>query len=1084
MFRSHLPVEHLEIHLLGAFMVVCAGVQIASLRAPRLQALLAYLLLHRGAPQPRQRIAFLFWPETSDRQAQTNLRQLLHTFRQRIPHVDACLQVDEHTLTWRSSAPCTLDVAEFEAALATAAPRTGAARIAALEAAVAAYAGDLLPDCYDDWILAPREQLAQKFVAALEQLILLHEEQRSYAAAIAHAQRLLAYDPLHEATYRHLMRLHALNGDRAAALRVYHTCVSLLDRELAAPPSVATRETYEQLLQVDETHPTHHSPQSPFVGRAAAWQELQQCWRSVHRGGLHVVCIQGEAGIGKTRIAEELLHWARQQGIRTLHAHAFSTENNMSYAPLVDALRAPAAQPALAQIAPVWRTELARLLPELLAADPALPAPEPLTEGWQRQHLYDALLRAVTPDAQPLILLLDDLQWCDAETLDWLLYLVNHRMDARLLLVAAERSEEMTPEHPAARFLLELRRLGVLTDLPLAALDAAETALLADGVAGQKLASAHARQIYAATEGNPLFVVETVRSLDAIGATGEVVLPPKVQGVIRARLAQLSPAARDLAGVAATIGRSFSADVLAAACDRDEDAVVRGLDELWQRRIVREQGANGYDFTHDRLREVAYGELRPAERRLLHRRVAHALEVVYAADAETVSAHIARHLELGGDARGAIHYYRSAAEVALRLFAYNEAIALLRSALALVATLPASAAAIETELELQIRLCTAWAAVTSYLGREVEQAYTRALELCRQVGQTPHLFAVLWGLHEVALYRTDYQASVELAHQCLEIAEQLGDPGLLLEAHHAAWGPYFFLGEYERAFAHIHHGLHLYQHAEHEPLSVVYGVHDACACAFYESALACWQMGLLDQARAWLARSIAHTGRLTMPANLADAAAYAALVYHLLRDPAHAQATADRALSLSVERGYPYPRFLASVALGWSLAVQGEPAQGVSLARQGMAASVELGQRLHHSQLAAMLAEACLLAGHCTEALDVVDEAIASFADYRDLICAPELWLLKGEALAAAGAEADQVEACQRTALALAQELGAKTSELRAATQLARLLQRQGRPGEGLLVLTERVRWFTEGRDTPDLLAAQQLLAELTGAGA
>jgi len=1069
--------ETLRVRLLGSFAVEYGDEPVTSLRAARLQSLLAYLVLHCATPQPRQRLAFLFWPDTSDAQAQTNLRQLLHTLKQRLPNAATYLQVDDHTVTWLSNGPDLLDVTAFETAIDDAFRTNGTPRLEALERAAAAYTGDLLPGCYDDWVINLREQLSQKYIVALEQLVLLHEERRAYARAIAYAQRLLAHDPLHEATYRRLMRLLALSGDRAAALRVYHTCVAQMERELGVPPSLATREAYERLLQMDEAYLAHRSPQAPFVGRKAAWQELQNLWRSAHRGDLRVVCIQGEAGIGKTRIAEELLYWAQQQGIRTLHAHAYSTESTMSYAPLIEALRAPDAQPALAQIAPVWRTELARLLPELLTADPALPPPQPLTEGWQRQHLYDALLRAVMPSAQPLIVLLDDLQWCDTETLDWLLYLVNHRMDARLMLVATARSEEVMPDGPVARFLLEASRLEVLAQLPLGALDAAETTMLAEGVAGQKLADAQAQQIFAATEGNPLFVVETVRSLDAAaGAAGEVVLPPKVQGVIRARLAQLSPAAHHLAGVAAIIGRSFRVDVLAAASDHDEDAMVRGLDELWQRRIVREQGASGYDFTHDRLRDVAYSELRPAERRLLHRRVAHALESVYAADAETVSAHIARHLQLGGDTRGAINYYRSAAEFALRLFAYQEAIALLGSALALVPTLPVGSAAVETELELQIRLCTAWAAITNHLGKEVEQAYTRALELCRQVGHTPHLFTVLWGLHEVALYRTDYQASVELAHQCLEIAETLDDPGLMLEAHHAAWGPYYFLGQYDHAFAHMQRGLNLYRRPDHEGLSTAYGVHDACACVLYESALACWQMGLLDQARAWLARSVDHTRALTLPANLADADAYASLIYHLLREPARVQAAADRALSLSIEKGYPFPRILASVAFGWSLAMQGDLAEGVSLARKGMAAGVEQGQRLHHSQLAAMLAEACLLAGHFDEALCVAEEAMASFADYRDLLCAPELWLLKAEALTAFGADETQVEACQRTALALARQLGAKTSELRAATALARLRQRQARPAGATKELLEIYNWFTEGLDTPDLLAARAVL--------
>ncbi len=662
---------------------------------------------------------------------------------------------------------------------------------------------------------------------------------------------------------------------------------------------------------------------------------------------------------------------------------------------------------------------------------------------------------------------------------------------ARLLLIASLRGEEVDAGHPAAALLLDLHSAGFLTELSLAPLSPVETQLLARQLTGRALDAQAAQTLFTFTEGNPLFVVETLRAdptatglgqpLASLPAgTAAPLLPPRVQAVIQARLRQLSPAARDLAATAATIGRSFTYAVLAQACEQDEDTVVSSLDELWQRRIVREQGTTAYDFTHDRIRAVAYAEISPARRKLLHRRVAAALEQAYAADTDAVSAQIASHLQEGGELRGAIVYYQRAAEVALRLFAYQEAIALIEQALALVHMQPASAAASEAELELQMRLCTAWAAITSYLGKEVERAYSRALELCRQVRHTPYLFTVLWGLHEVALYRTDYQASVELAQQCLKIAEELGDPGLLLEAHHAVWGPYYFLGEFDKALAHIQQGLQLYDHPAHEALSVEYGVHDACACALYESALVYWSMGLLDQASAWLERAVAHASELTLPANIADADAYAGLVYYLLRDPVRTQAAADRSLTVSVAKGYPYTRFLSSVALGWSLAVQGNPAEGVALARQGMAASIEFGQRLHHSQLAAMLAEACLLAGHDVEALDVADEGIASFAAYRDLICAPDLWLLKGEALSRLGAPATEVEECFAAGLALARELGARVSELRAATRLAQFQQLHGRAGAGRQTLQELYARFTAGHDNPDLRAAQALLAELS----
>ncbi len=1078
----------LELKLLGDFAVTAAGAPVPGLNAPRLQELITYLVVHHGVPQPRARIAFLFWPDTSDSQAQTNLRQLLHAVRQRLPAAEAHIDFGDRTIHWRAESPAVVDLLRFKAEVARAAQVTPAERLTSLRAAVDAYGGELLPGSYSEWLLTERERLAQQYAALLEQLVDLCEERRAYAEAIACAQRLLTHDPLHERTYRVMMRLHAFTGDRAAALRVYHTCASMLMRELGVEPSPATRELYERLVSAAGAvvAPAPREASINLVGRQPEWQALQGAWRAAARGGVRCVVLCGEAGIGKTRLGEEMVSWARQQGVLAVTLHAYAASRDLAYTALVDALRSPALAPLVRRLDPVWRTELARLLPELLVEFSQLAPPEPLLERWQRQRLFEAIARVFVGDDRPVVVLVDDLQWHAGETLEWLAFLIRFRPQARVLVIAALRSDEVDTDHPAAAWLLDLRSAGLVTELTLAPLSPGETHDLVRQVARQAFDEETAQSLYRFTEGNPLFVIETLRSapdLAAVGMAGTAgpaphALSPRMEAVIQSRLSHLSPPARELAALAATIGRSFSYAVLAQACEQGEELLVRSLDELWQRRIVREQESNGYDFTHDRLRDVAYAAISPAQRKLLHRRVAGAL-VQVSADTDAVSAQIAGHLHAGGDLRGAIGYYQRAVDVALRLFAYQEAIALIDRALTLVQALPASAVTLESELELQMKLCTAWSAITSYLGKEAERAYTRALDLCRQLPQTPHLFTVLWGLHEIALYRSDYDASVELAEQCLAIAEETGDVGLRLEAHHAAWGPYYFIGEFEKAMAHMRAGLALYDRQAHEALSVEYGVHDACACALYESALASWSMGLLDQAQAWLARAVAHAQTLTMPANIADAQAYAGLLYHLLRDPQHTQAAAERALAISMEKGYPYTRFLGAVALGWSLAMQGNTAEGVALAQQGMAASIEFGQRLHHSQLAAMLAEAYILAGHPVEALDVVEEAIAAFRDYRDHLCAPDLWLLKGEALDRLGAPGDEIEACYGAGLALARQLGARVSELRAATRLARFQQRHGHATAGRKIIQPVVAWFSEGRDSVDLHTAYSLLKEL-----
>jgi len=231
----------LFIHLLGHFRLIQGTVQVAGLHTARLQSLLAYLLLRCSAPEPRQQIAFQLWPDSTEGQARTNLRNLLHQLRHALPAIDQCLSAQGHDLQWLPTIPVCLDVAQFEAALARGAPAE----------AVAMYGGDLLPDCYDEWILADRDRLQQGFALALQRLIQALEAQHDYAAAIAPARLLLQQDLLREAAYRQLMRLHALNGDRAAAVRVYHDCAAMLQRELAVAPSRLTREAYERVLAAE-----------------------------------------------------------------------------------------------------------------------------------------------------------------------------------------------------------------------------------------------------------------------------------------------------------------------------------------------------------------------------------------------------------------------------------------------------------------------------------------------------------------------------------------------------------------------------------------------------------------------------------------------------------------------------------------------------------------------------------------------------------------------------------------------------------------------------------------------------------------
>jgi DNA-binding SARP family transcriptional activator len=288
----------LRIRLLGELELRLEEAPLPPLESARAESLLAYLLLHRDAAQPRQRLAFLLWPDSTEPQARTNLRHVLHKLRRALPDADRFVDVGSRTLRWRTDAPVELDVATFEEALARAARDDGDVALAALQEAVAAYAGDLLEGSYDDWVLEQRERLRQRYLEALERLTRLHEQRGEAAQAVPYAERLLRHDPLREETYRLLMRLHDVCGNRARALRVYHACTATLERELGVEPSAATRQVYEGLLPAADEgaageEQARRAGSHGLVGRTTERTRLTELWREAERGHARLALVTG-----------------------------------------------------------------------------------------------------------------------------------------------------------------------------------------------------------------------------------------------------------------------------------------------------------------------------------------------------------------------------------------------------------------------------------------------------------------------------------------------------------------------------------------------------------------------------------------------------------------------------------------------------------------------------------------------------------------------------------------------------------------------------------------------------------------------
>lgn len=1101
-----LAMTHLRIHLLGNFWITCDDVPLPAFASPRLQSFLAYLLLHSTAPQPRQQLAFQLWPDSREAQAHSNLRKAIHHLRRALPTPEQFLQIDAQTVQWRPQVVCTVDIHEFAAKLGAADQvdmTDWAGQQAFLEEAVALYGGDLLLGCYDEWIGPERERLRQRFLTTLERLVWLSEDRRDYATAIHYAHQLLQHDPLQESAYHQMMRLHALNDDRAAALQVYHTCVTVLQRELGVEPGEALQQAHAHLLAASV--PACLRPATSLagtirlVGRQPAWQILRDAWQTARRTRVHFCLIQGEAGIGKTRLAEELLAWAARQGIVTATTRSYAAEGALAYAPVIEWLRTPALESTLATLDTVWLTEVARLLPELLVAHPTLPRPAPLTDQWQRQRLFEALARTFTGDGRSKLLVIDDLQWCDGETLAWLRYLLHFAHSDKgqlhpvtpLLIVGTARSDEIDADHPFTTLLLDLRRNDEITELTLTPLNASETAELAAQVTTTPLTAETAQAVYRQSEGNPLFVVEMVRAgmgdwrQETGGAQTGLQspisdlpsLPPKVQAVIQQRLNQLTSTARQLLGLAATIGRSFTFAMLLAVGDVPETELVQSLDELWRRGLVRAQGSNRYDFSHDRIREAVYATVSPVQRPLWHKRVAQALEVVYRDDTDEVSGQLAFHYEEAGLFERAVHWYQRAGQAARQLFAHAEAITYLESGLALLDRLPEDHQHTAQKLQLLRMLDEVVVNVYGVAPLRRTVILERVKELAIQLHDNHHLCDVLGNLSFFYQARGELQTARQLAQEHLLLVQQTEDP-------------------IQRALAHLRFGtvtmsVGAFQDANHA-LELARSFLDKCATPlryefiwkqqsshidrFWLNIL--WIVGFPERAQDVTQRMLKLAVELG-PRDRSNIPFFAAMLYRNLKLKQPLIQQTEQLTQLGQEYSMRLAEQSGTVFQGWILAHQGDLSAGIALTQRGVDSFRRVGQTIFQTHRLAMLAEMHLTANQFQEAQLVLEEAFFISREKGEHFWDVELYRLQGDLCLAQNRADIQAEHAYLQAIVVAQQQSAKSLELRATMALCRLWQRQGKCAEAHALLAAIYGWFTEGFDTADLQEAKALLAEL-----
>ena len=713
----------LAVSLLGTPTLTLDKQQLA-LRRRKSRAILYYLAAHRN-PLTREQLLALFWPDLDRPAAQQTLRTTLHGLRKAL---GSHLLVDENILSLASDTD--IDVRRFEAGL-----QSPLADLQSLGSHLTLYRGEFLegftlPDtaAFDDWAAIEREHYRRLAVRGLTTLSQLHEAYGNFGAALEAIDRALAFDALQEDVQRAAIRLHYLAGDRPGAIRRYDSLRKLLDEEMGVPPMAETRAVYDSII--NDTLQTPNSAQRlpppspqplslssvvpaqgsrgdviyqlPFSGRSAELQTLGNLTTS-HKFAL----LEGEPGIGKTRLAEEFIN-TTPSGALALVGSAHELEQSLPYQPVIEALRGlltradwRALQTAIhAMLPPVWLAEVARLLPELDAVTAPQPASMPADESrlWEGLHQFLVTIAA----QQPIIFFIDDLQWADTSTLALLGYLTR-QVSAPIFFLASTRP--VPPRSPLASLLQTLTREDRLFRLRLSQLDAAHITTIVHKLGTQ---SQH-REVLSdwlirSSEGNPYVLAELVRHARDSGLitadgpvnlsafSGSPIVPQSIYTVIQARLNRLSEAARRVLDAAVVVGREFEFEVVDRAAGLSESAALDALDELLAAALVRprDQATEAtatqllYTFDHSLTLEVAYREVGEARHRLLHRRVAEAIETVYSARRlDSVAGLIASHFIEGNAPDRAAPYAFRAGQQAVRLAAWKEATKFFEQALAI-----------------------------------------------------------------------------------------------------------------------------------------------------------------------------------------------------------------------------------------------------------------------------------------------------------------------------------------------------------------------------------------------------------------
>jgi class 3 adenylate cyclase/predicted ATPase len=841
-----------------------------------------------------------------------------------------------------------------------------------------------------------------------------------------------------------------------------------------------------------------------LVGREEESGLLRRRWEQSKAGLGQVVLVSGEAGIGKSALVERLRAQVRAEGLPRIAFRCSPYHTTSALYPVIAHIEhllqlAPDDPPAtrLAKLEDglrPYRLPLAEVVP-LLAGLLSVPlpteryAPLTLTPPQQKQQTLDTLVAWLAAEAerQPVLVAWEDLHWADPTTVELLGLVLDQAPTLPMLHVLTYRPVFNPPWPPRSH----------ITPLVLNRLERPQVeALITQRPGGKALPAEVVQHIVAKTDGVPLYVEELTKMLLAspllreeadqyvlTGPLRTVAIPDTLQDALMARLDQLNQA-KEVAQLGAVLGREFPYDLLQAIAPQDEDSLQAGLAQLVGAELLYQRGRPPrarYLFKHALIRDAAYASLLKSTRQQVHQQIAQVLEARFPALVETQPELVAQHYTAAGCTEQAVVYWERAGQQASDRSAHLEAISHCTTGIALLTTLPETPERTQQAVTLYIALGAALQ-VTKGLGApEVEQAYTQARALCQQVGETPELVPVLFGLWRFYNQRSQLHTARELGETLLRLAQQAHDPALAVIAHYALGVAWWWLGALPAARQHLEDGIARYTLDQRRAPVFRIGNDLGVGCRQF-AARTLWLLGYPEQALARLHEVLALAQELSHPFSLAFAQCVAASVSQYRRDVSAVHAQAEAAVALSTAQGFPQWAAMGRSLRGWALALQGRGEEGIAQVRQGIAAWRATGAALNVPYFCTLLADVYDHLDRTADGLQALAEAHTLVEQQGERWWEAEIARLRGVLLLRQlGTPQAEAEACFRQALDVARRQEAKSLELRAATSLARLWQQQGKRADAHALLAPIYGWFTEGFDTADLREAKALLEELGG---